>query len=262
MGIRDAFGRAFQYSANLNRILPFFILNLIVVVVGFVSIDSLINLIPFFAKGLSPATATALLGIGLVLIVFFAVILLAILFFYGTIIDNASKKRQKPLSDSYDYVKTRYLSMLGATIVAILLTTVNYVIPFVGWIVATVFSWFFVFVLQFAIIKKADAFSSLKQSYQMFMNNKCDVFLFWLILSLVVALLFYASLIPVAIALWLVIMNILSIGTNSLTLIASIKANMIVIFIGAVISAFFLSYISVFKVSATTFFFLSKQKKS
>ena len=105
------------------------------------------------------------------------------------------------------------------------------------------------------MIGKKGAVDSLKESWNIFMAQKLNTFLFWLLLLIIGGVLFMLAFIPVFIAAWPVFAAILTGGV-----FAAIQANIVALFIGGVITAFLLSFVTVFMQAATTFFYAQAKK--
>ena len=262
------FGNAFRYSFSFQRILPFFVLNLIIVGILLLLLNNLATIIPNLTgvAGIIAPSVNSILYFYLYFMVFIIVFFLIKLFFVGVIIDDAKKyPKKKKLSSSFGIVKKKYMSILGASLLVAVIAGLAGSIPILGAFLSIIVSWLFLFIVPFIILKNKSAIDSLKESYNLIMKNKADVFLFWLLLLVLGVLIFLVSLIPLAISSFSILVPLYQVyleGTINMTAILTIvQQNLGYLTVGAVISSIGLAYMSVFQESAKTFFFLQKKKR-
>jgi len=265
------FGEAFRFGLNAKRILPFFILNLIALSVVFMFINAFVNALPLIGVLSFESIVWVFLSyfIGFIVIggVVLIIVWLANLYFRAAVVDNARnywKKKNAPLSISFDIARKKFWSVLGATILVVAISVAVSMVPIIGGIISLIISWFFLFIVQFIVISNKNAFGSLKNGYMLFMKNKLDVFFFWLILLIISLLLFVIAMIPIMIVAFPIIIEFLQVsvsGGNVLSLLPFVKQHMAGLFAGSVVSMAILSYVTVFQEGASTFFFMKIKKK-
>ncbi|HLD48757.1 MAG TPA: hypothetical protein VJB11_00165 [archaeon] len=253
---------AFRYAFSPQRIAPFFALNLVIAASLLGILFYVIEMLPSFSMSLF----FSLIGLIAAFVIVFIVVFLVKLFFLGVITDNSKlfyQKKVLPLRKSYPIAKSKYLSMLGAFLLMGIIVFVVGIIPLIGFIFVIVLSWMFLFVMQFVLINNEKAVDSLKKSYEFFMNNKLDVFVFWLIITLIDIALTIIVFIPVIIALLSIAPVVMgaALSGNFVSLFSIIKSNIALFAIAGIISALLFSYKEVWKQSALTFYFLQFKKK-
>lgn len=262
------FGNAFRYSFSLKRILPFFLLNLIVVGVLFVMLNNLMTILPDITSvvgGLTPSLG-GIMYFYLYLLIFFGIFYLIQLFFVGVIVHDAkSYPKKKRLSASFGIVKKKYLSILVASILVAIIVGIVSSIPILGVFLSLIFSWFFLFIVPFIVLGNKSAVDSIKESYKMFMKSKFDVFIYWLLLIIFGLALVLVSLIPIALSSVSLVYPLYQIyleGTIDLTAITTIlQQNLGYLLVGAIISAICMAYTTVFQESSKAFFYLQKKRR-
>lgn len=259
------FGEAFRFGFSANRLLPFFIVNVLILSLIFLFIDSVAAILPQLV-GSVPVAILSIIITAIPFVLGFGILFLIQLYFMAAITDNAKyywTKKPKPLSSSYNIAYKKYISVLAAVILSSLIGVAVSLIPFAGWLIAIIISWFFLFIVQFVVLTNTGAVDSLSRGYRLFMDSKLDVFLFWLLTALIGIALFIVALIPlavVAIPFLLVAFQSLSSGEGLASLLSLIKQNLMPLFAGGVITMAIMSYATVFQEGAKTFFFLEKVK--
>ncbi len=261
----SVFGKALSYSASVKRMAPFFGLNLLLLASLFAFLGSFLQFFSFTAGPNLAAAGPVLFSLIFVFVAIIIIFFVTVLF-DGMITDDVQrnyKKEQQLLSKSLHIAKSKYWSMLGATVLASAIVVIVNFIPFVGWLVSIIVSWFFLFVVPYVIIGNQHAVDAVKKSYRLFMDNKSDVILFWILLSIITIALTLLAFLPIIVAalpVFIAFLSALQSGSFS-ALAPAIQSTMLPLTIGAIISAFILAYVSVYKAAATTFFFAKVRKK-
>jgi hypothetical protein len=259
------FGKALRYSFSFDRMLPFFVIDLLIILSIIIFVDSIVNVIPYMGMDLTKlplAVQGSMVGFVSIALGFIAIIVilsLISLFLSGVITDNARLaygKKEKHITASFGIAKKKYWSILGATILVMIITWIANLVPFIGWIITIVVSWLFLFIIQSVIIANKGAVDALKDSYNLFMKNTRGVLIFWLMFSIIGILIILVALIPVGIIALPIIFS-----AKSLSIMTLLRSNMILVFVCGVILAAFLAYLSVFQEAARTFFYLNIKKK-
>ncbi len=259
------FGKALRYAFSFDKMLPFFVIDLMIVVSILVFLNSLINAALYFGGDFSSlplagqASVVSFLSTIFVFIIIIIVLAMIQLFFSGAIADNARLsygKKEQHITSSFAAVKKRYWSIVGATVLTGLISFAVNIVPFIGWLISFIVSWFFIFIVQAVIISNKGAVDALKDSYKLFMKNKLDVIVFWLLLAIIGFLIFLIALVPITIVLLPIIVS-----AKTLSAMALIKSSMPLILICGVILSAFLAYMNVFQEAARTFFYLNVKKK-
>jgi len=260
------FSTALKYGFNAKRIGIFFILLLPI-------FGSVIFGLSTFMQAASNPAALSLVGVMtsiLVLLVVVGIVMLVSIYVKGLISADASSywksKKRISLCNSKPSMKGRYLSILGATIIIGFIVGIINQIPFIGWLISIVLSWMFLFYLQSIVLGKKGAIDSIKESYYIFMDNKLEVFLFWLLLTIIGGVIMFIALIPLIIAALPILMPIISaIMTNDITALSGIvqliQQNLMTIGIGGLVTIAIMSYLTLFQEAAKVFFYNSVKKK-
>ena len=263
--IGKAVGDALRSSLSLRKILPIFLLGVIAVILIFAIVMALFGSFQNFAAGTTAQkTTTAFLFLGFILFAFvvLVIVFLLSLFFEGALTDQARRwvaGKDAALSLSYPIAKRKYFSMLGATLLTVLIGFLVGIIPFVGFILSIVVSWFFLFLIPIIIVDDENATSSLEKGYRLFMNHKGHVILIWLVLIALTIVLGLLALIPFIIAaLPLISAFVITAiqGGSFAGFGALVSQNLGALFIGAIVTVFLFSYVIVVSINATTFFYL------
>ena len=274
------FSRALEYGFDLNKLLPFFLMNLSIVAIALIFINNLSDIVSILMAG-SNATAALNLVTGiLVIILIMLVIGLVRIFFQAVVTDNARlywQKKNVKLSKSYSIAKKKYVTIIFALLLSgIISGFVSTVLVFAGTIGAFlsmissfILAFIFLFLIQIIVISNKGVVDSIREGYRLFSKNILDVFIFWLILMILSFIIICIALIPLLISIIPVVAPLIESASSSSIVDASvigeimvlIKANMLGFAIAGAISALIVSYMQVFKESALTFFYLQKKKR-
>ena len=260
-------GTAFRYAFSLNRILPYFVINLFILAGIIVLLTSAVNIIPMMMQleGSSMMYAGQFIASVLLFIIAIIIISLVKVLVDSAVADNSRNfwaGKDKFLSSSYDIAKKKYLSVLGAVILVGIITTFISMIPYVGWLISMISGIMLLFVIQAVVIGGKNATESLSESYNIFRKDILNTLLFWILLVTLILTFFVLALIPVVIAALPAIMAFVSNGGNFMSIIPLLQQNMTGIVMGGVIGCAILAYAEAFSQAATSFFYMSSKKKS
>lgn len=257
------FEKAFKFAFSANRMLPIFILGmaLVVMITGFIAFMFI------------PAVMSMILSY--VVIGFFMLLVLALIYiFYITaLVDNAKKYwkgKNVSLFKSTGVAKDRYANVIVAILITTIITMALMFIPIIGFVFAIIVSWFFIFIIPIIVVWGDDAVSSIRTGYNLFMENKLTVFLYWLILNVIVLIIVLAALI---IALGSLLASIPAFGNviiQSVNRVPSMQTfqlfltvlqmNVVPIFIALTALVVVFTYVIVMQVGANTFMLMSLKK--
>jgi len=180
------------------------------------------------------------------------------------------------LKKGFDAVKGKYLSLLGATIIFFLIVMAASMVigiieaaiqtSFINTLVSVIISMILMLYVPSIMLNKKSAIDSLKESYNIFMKNKVEVILFWILSTVINLVILGIALIPVVIALLPVISSVIQMfAANDITMLPSIfmsvQQSIPLLAVAGVISAAIIAYMSVFQEAAKTFFYISVKKK-
>jgi len=257
--IGASIGAALRCAASPKRVVPFFAVNLVYLLMIVALFDSLSALIVAASThtltgGLIVQFVPAFAAAVLVVVVMFFVSL----YFKAGLMDNAGnfwRKKEVKFSQSLRSIRPMYLSFVGSAILAGVISGIFSLIPIVGALISLVLSWLFFLTIPSVILGKKDAVGSLQESYHIFMKEKWQTFLMWLSVVVLVVLLALVALIPLAVFGLPAILAIRAVGV-----IAAIRANMGLLVIGGIISSYLLAYMTVFSESAKAFYYVQVKK--
>ncbi len=256
----NIFGKAFGCAWSLKRMLPFFVVNLVILAGLLAFLDRGIG----FFESLVLKTATiesvmTFVPVALALFLGLIVVFFIMLYLQAGLVDNARNfynKKEISFAKSLTAIRPKYMSVVGATLLTVLVAFILGSIPFIGFIFALVISWMFLVYMPSIIIGSKRAVDSVRDSYMVFMDNKMQTFLFWLLLTIMGLVLLVLALIPAGLSILPVILSGTKIG-----ILAALKSNISLLAVGGIISAFCLAYVQVFQESAKAFYYIEVKKK-
>ncbi len=254
------FGRAVRCAAAPKRILPFFVVNLVYLI----AILSFFNVAMTFIesavmKTLSMGMVLGILPYALAFIVLFVVMYFVLLYVQASIIDNARnywKNKEVKFSASMRNIRPSYISYIGVQILVGIIAFVATSIPLFGGILALIVSWLFVVAGPSVIVSKKSAADALRDSYDIFMRNKWQTFLFWLALVILSGIFALIALLPV---LFVVLSTVA--GSASVGVLAALTSSMTSLAVAGIITALLLAFVIAFSASAKTFYYMQVKKK-
>lgn len=271
--ITKTIGEAFRFAISLKRMLPY-IATMFVVYSSILYL--MLNAYNFLmAKGAASALLPSfgLYALFLNLLVFIVVIIavaLVTLWVNGAMTDQAAiYPKSKKLSASFRYARSKYLTILFATI---LIGVVSFVvslfvsfIPIISGILtnlaSVVIGLIFFFIYPAIIIGKKSAVDSLKHSYNVFMKNRLEVFVVWLLAAAIALIVIVLFALP-AIA-WLLI-GIISSQAFDLQAIVSqavLMAQSPYIILFLLIFSIGMGFVAVFSVGVQTKLYMNLKKR-
>ncbi len=268
MDFGKIFTSALRYALDAKRIGLIFVPAVIVILAAIGIVYSVSSSIPAVT---ATAALVSALGFVFAFILIAGIMLLISLYFQGVITTDSvvSQKKKTPLKKAFDAMKGRYLSLLGSVIIVGIISFLVSVavgwIPIIGTIISIIVSWLFLLIIPSAVLGKNSAVDSVKESYNIFMQRKLDVFLFWLIAAIITGILLVVALIPLLIGAWPVVVSLISMAISGNVVITPllllIQQNIVGITIGAIIATVVFAYMTVFKTAATAYFYNEARKK-
>jgi hypothetical protein len=166
--------------------------------------------------------------------------------------------------------RNRYANVIVALVITTLITMALMFIPIIGIAFAIIVSWFFIFLIPIIVVWGEDAVSSIRTGYNLFMENKLNVFLYWLILNIIALIIIFAALI---IALGSLLASIPAFdniivqsaqSTPSLQtaqlFLTTLQMNVVPIFIALTALVVVFTYVIVMQIGANTFMLMSLKK--
>jgi len=259
--IGKVIGTSFRYAFSINRILPYFVINLFIlagIVILFTSAVGMVQTMQMGNQGL--VYIGRFLSAFILFVISIVIISLAKLLVDASIADNSRKfwaGKDRFLSSSYPLAKKKYLSTLGAVIITGIITFLLSLIPFVGWLVSMIVGIMLLFVIQAVVIGNKNATVALSESYGVFRKNTINTIIFWILAFFIVIGFLIMALIPVGIAALPVIMQLVGTNGDMMSAIPLIQQNMTGIVAGGIIGCVIFAYALAVYQSALTFFYIS-----
>ncbi|MBI3190867.1 hypothetical protein HYZ41_04145 [archaeon] len=256
--IGKAIGTAISCGASLKRMFPFFVVNLIYLVTIAAFFDAAATFLKDAASGEFVKIFAFLPNLAMVAIVFIIMFFVS-LFLQAGLVDNARNywnKKEVKFGKSLKTVRPMYISLVGASILVVVISLILNIVSLIGWLLSLVASWFFIVVTQSVILSKKNAVSALEDSYNVFMKNKWQTFAFWLVLVVLSVVFSVLAFVPVLLAALPALAAASTIG-----FIAAFKANFSLFIIGGIVSSFFLAFVTTFSESAKTFYYMQVKKR-
>ena len=270
------FGQAFSYTMSKDRLLPIFVLNLI----GFLSILS--GIIKFIETENLIISQEALLSGMLNDFIIVGILIIGVgflnLFFIITYSNNSFRypNVDKPLSTSYNYTKKNYLKILSEFILFFIIVFSLYVlisIVFVSiigniniiLILSIILSIFLLLYVPITLLENKKIEECLKKSYNIFLKNKLNIIIFWIIFLLIKMFIISVFIIIIGLVTYPFVyerLNDISIdkielNENTITLI---QENITILLFIITLLSFTFAFVNVFVISSLALFY--KQLKN
>jgi len=256
--------KAFAFCLEPKRWLPFFILDLAFVAIGFTLIMS--NSMTFLSmmmatSGVEMSGEAAVLLLELVGL--FAAWLLATLWITGAVIHQSHK--EKEFAKSWNFSRNRYLSLLGAAAVTAVIAGLAAAIPTVGWIISILVGLVFFFTLQGVMIKGQGIMKSLEDSWHIFKHQPFKVFLMWLLITALAGIIALIFALPIIGLTTRVVLDVAGTGgsitpADLMNLISTIQMQFNLFVVSGIIFILGLSIVRVMSIKAQTEFYLQLRK--
>ena len=189
-----------RFSIQPKKWLPFFILDSVTLTVFLAFIFSNASLFKEIASqsgGTDSLSATAIASIAVAGIGLFAVFIVYVLiriYIGGAIIHQSVKPKET--KQSWTVAKERYFTMLAVIVIVSLATSVVGGVPYIGWVVSIIVGLLFFFALPPTIVDKKSFDDSIRTSIDLFREKTADVFLSWLLITIVATIIFFIFAVP------------------------------------------------------------------
>jgi len=171
--ISKSITEGFKFALSVKRVIPYLIVDLIVFYILISFFSSFLNMIrseSFNVLGL-------LLSLGL-FIPAFIIIALVQIWINGAMIDQAKYfPRERPLTKSFGYSTSRYLSMLCALIIYGIINWIISMPKYIGTILVFVFSLIVYYLYPAIIVGKKGCVDAFKNSWKVFKRYPLETFL-------------------------------------------------------------------------------------
>jgi hypothetical protein len=257
--------KAIKFSIQPKRWLPIFILDVVFLLIAlgsaFVNISSMARIMA--GNGGSMSMPPSIVSTIAVLAVMFAVWMLIRLFISGSIIHQASKPRDR-IGNSCTVARQRFLSLLAVAIIIGVISGIVGVIPYIGWIVSIIISLMFFFSMPIVIVGKKSFDMALKESYNIFRKKPFEVFLAWLLITIISMVILFVFAIPMIAAAWSAFVPMItgmSSGTGVSGTLSTLMANGWMLLPAGLVLLIGIAFITVFGLTAQTYFYGELKKR-
>lgn len=190
-------------------------------------------------------------------LLFLLIIILSVLelFFGGIIIKQVGEDaigKQVSLMDALDFTKGKILSLVGATLLIVfvsvffsLASIVPYIGPFLNFIISILIAMAVFVTYPYIILGESGAIDAISASIHHFMENTSQVFIMWLLSTVVSLIVMFIFAVPFVIAIFLFISQI--IGLNPPDILLHVRASMPIFLIPILILAVGGAVVTVFQ---------------
>jgi hypothetical protein len=190
MAVIKSLTEGFRFALSLKRMAPYFILYLVIfsLLTNFLfkAIDIMmgrIGLFLFFAS------------MGIYVIIFIILTLVA-LWVNGAILDQAKYPTKKPIMKSLEYSASRFLTMLAAIILYVILAMIISSIPIIGGILAFLYSLAFFYIYSAIIIDGTGVIDAFRRSWFVFRKYPLETFATWFLAGIISVIIVGVFLLP------------------------------------------------------------------
>jgi len=205
------------------------------------------------------AVVSTLIGAFLVLFAGFIIWMLLRLYVSGAIIHQSAKPKE--FNKSWTVSRQRYLSLLAVVILISALSFIVGMVLYIGWILSIIVSIVFLFSIPVVVVKRMSFDDALREGYKIFRKKPGEVFLAWLLITIVSGIIVLIFFTPMVLAAWSVFMPILiGAGGNAAGLLALISNGWSLVPFGLVCLVG-LAITNVFALCAVTRFYPEFKKK-
>jgi hypothetical protein len=265
-----ALSRGLRFGIKPKRWLQFFILDLIFLSIGLaITISNLSEIIPIITGYSQDLTgALGLLGIGISLLVVFVVWMLVRLWLMGAVVHQSYKEGSR-ISESFRVAGRKYLHILLATVIVTVIMALVSMIPYyVGLVITIILGWVFFFVIQGIMVSGMGFDKTIVNSYRIFRKSPLEVFIAWLLITIITAVIYLVFAIPAMVLFFGIIYSLapmyMGIGTVTPDAMASLsqtlQANMPAIAVVGIIALIGFAISQAFALKAQTEFYTQLKK--
>ena len=175
--ISKSIGEGFKFAFSVKRVIPYIILDLIAFYVIISFLSSFINMIR-----LESFNILEFLFSFAILIPAFIIIALVQLWINGAMVDQAKYfPRKRPLTKSFEYSTSRYLTMFCALIIYGIIAWIFSMPRYIGSILIFALTLIFYYLYPVIIVDKKGCLDAFKRSYKTFIRYPLETFVTWLL---------------------------------------------------------------------------------
>ena len=160
----------------------------------------------------------------------------------------------------------RLHKVIAAVLIVAIISSLAGAIPYVGWIFSLVIGWVFFFIFQGIIIDNLGIISTLKNSWGIFRKSPFDVFIAWLLIAVISALILGLFALPLLFMFFgMIFSSIMASGSMgpgvAALLTVYLQNNLAMVVAFGLIALVGLELSQVFAIKAQTEFYLQLRKK-
>ena len=264
-----ALRKGLKFGIEPKRWLQFFIVDIVFILIalgiGFTTIPQLLALMQSTPQSIDAAMSMASLAGYFVAL--FVVWILIRLWLAGSMI-RQSFKESEMISKSLKFGANKYLSILLATIIVAVISIIVGIVPYVGWIFSIIIALVFFFFMQGIVVDKMGFATTLESSWKIFKKKPLQVFISWLLITIVTLAIYFIFSIPAGIILLWIVMPIIPFGGANLPqneffnlLMQALQTNPAGVIIGFAILLIGFAVATTFALKAQTEFYQEFKKK-
>jgi hypothetical protein len=179
-----------------------------------------------------------------------------------------SVKEKEVISKSLKFGANKYLSILLATIIVAVISTIVGIVPYVGWIFSIIAALVFFFFMQGIVVDNLGFATTLESSWKIFKKKPLQVFISWLLITIVTLVIYFIFSIPAGIILLWIVMPIIPFGGATLPqneffslLMQALQTNPVGVIIGFAILLIGFAVATTFALKAQTELYQEFKKK-
>ncbi len=187
-------GRALRFSVDPKRWVPLFALDSVVLISVLAYLMSNVLALSAVSSASGYAALSPIIGMVAVLFCTYIVWILLRIYIMGALIHQSVKP--KDFAKSWAVSRKRYFSLLGVGVIAGLASFFVGIVPYVGWVFSIIVGLVFFFAMPAVVAGKMAFDKALSKSYKIFRKAPVDVFLAWLIISLLSLLIVFIFVLP------------------------------------------------------------------
>ncbi len=194
-------GGALHFCIEPKRWLPLFVLDAVAFIVVFSYLISNASAISSIIAGnvSDLLVASSIIGVIGVSVLVFIIWGLLRLYIVGALFHQSVKPKE--YDKSWKVAKEKYLSLLMAGIIVGVISGFLSLIPYVGWILSIIIGLMFLFAMPAVIVRKMSFDDALRDSYKIFRIRTVDVFIVWLLITIITGIIIVIFLLPAMITL-------------------------------------------------------------
>jgi MFS family permease len=265
-----AISKGLRFGVNPKRWLQFFILDLIFLGIGFsIILPNMPAFLSLISGNQGMTNIMGMLGTTASIIAIFIIWILVRIWFTGSIVHQSNNEKEE-LGKSFRIACRKYPSIFMAVLIVAIIGMVVNMIPYVGWVVAIIVSWMFFFILQGVMVSKLGFSKAIENSYKMFRKKPLQVFLAWLLITIITMVIYLIFTLPAMAMMFSVMMpyfGTMALGSQAAApeLISSMshimQTNMVSLIVVGIIALIGFAIATTFALKAQTEFYNQLRKK-